>query len=84
MNHRPVCVKCQTEMRPENNGVGLLDMANYSPSQIWAADLYKCPSCRQEIVVGFGVNAISYHTDENFDRTVNHYRNGPGLYINNS
>ena len=83
MNHRPVCVKCRTEMRPETNGVGLLDMAEYGPYKVWDADLYKCPTCSYEIVTGFGVDAISHHIDEDFDHTVNGYRNGPGLYINN-
>ena len=83
MYHRPVCVKCQTEMRPETNGVGLLDMASYGPYKVWDADLYKCPTCSYEIVVGFGTNAISHHTDKDFDRTLDHYRTSSGLYINN-
>jgi len=91
MYHRPICVKCQVEMRPETNGVGLLDMfeeptgsrTKYSPYKLWDADLYKCPTCGHEIVTGFGQNPISEHYQQNFDHTVNSYRNGPGLYINN-
>lgn len=29
--HRPVCPKCHVELRPERNGVGILDMANFGP-----------------------------------------------------
>jgi len=64
MNHRPVCVKCQVELTPEKNGVGLLDMASFGPYKIWEADLWKCPVCNYEIVVGFGRDAIAEHYDE--------------------
>ena len=73
--HRPVCAKCQVEMRPERNGVGLLDMADYGPVQIWDADLWQCPKCGYEIVAGFGQRPISYHyKGEEFNRFVNGYR----------
>lgn len=61
MNHRPVCVKCQIEMRPEKNGVGVLDMADFGPYALWEADLWKCPSCSYEILTGFGQEPWAYH-----------------------
>jgi len=67
MYHRPVCVKCKTEFEPERNGIGLLDMADYSPYKIWEADLYKCPKCGIEIVVGFGQQAIFAHYQDGFE-----------------
>jgi len=70
MYHRPVCVKCGVEMRPERNGVGILDMADYGPYQIWDADKYKCPECGYEIVVGFGCNAIAEHYQGHFSMAV--------------
>jgi len=81
MFHRPVCAKCECEMRPERNGVGLLDMFNPSdkpdlqPYQLWDADLYKCPKCGCEIVTGFGCNAIAQHWEENdqLARTITGY-----------
>ena len=82
MYHRPVCVKCQTEMRPETNGIGLLDMATFGPYKVWDADLYKCPSCGQEIVTGFGEGAVSHHIDEDFNQILEGYRSRTGLYIN--
>jgi len=74
MNHRPVCVKCQVEMTPEKNGVGLLDMASFGPYQLWDADLWKCPACDYEIVVGFGANAIAEHYEENFQTPIDYYQ----------
>ena len=70
MNHEPVCATCQCEFRPEHNSVGLLDMYNPSntnepqPYQIWEADLWKCPKCGVEIVVGFGSDAILRHHEK--------------------
>ena len=74
MNHRPVCVKCQVEMRPEKNGVGVLDMADFGSYKIWDADKWKCPKCNHEIVVGFGQRAIAEHYEgECFEHFVNDY-----------
>ena len=78
MYHRPVCVKCECEMRPEQNGVGLLDYFNPSdsdtpqPYRIWDADLWKCPKCGFEIVTGFGQRPIAEHYQQNkaLERTV--------------
>ena len=67
MYHRPVCTKCQLEMRPEKNGVGVLDMADFGPYQLWDADSYKCPNCQFEIVVGFGQVPVAHHHEEGFN-----------------
>jgi len=72
--HRPVCVKCQVDMKPEKNGVGLLDMAEFGPYKVWDADLWKCPECGCEVVVGTGMHAVSHHHDDNFDKICNGYR----------
>lgn len=74
MNHRPVCVKCGVEMRPETNGVGLLDMADFGPCRIWDADKYKCPTCSHEIVVGFAQGPVAHHVQANFNEFVSDYR----------
>ena len=60
MNHKPVCVKCNREMKPERNGVGCLDMTDFSPYAVWDSDLWKCPTCGYEILVGFGKDAIAW------------------------
>lgn len=61
MNHRPVCVKCNRELRPETNGVGCLDMTGLGPYAVWDSDKWKCPVCGYEILVGFGQNPLAYH-----------------------
>ena len=71
MNHRPVCATCQMEMKPELNGVGVLDMADFGPYALWEADLWKCPSCGLEILVGFGRLPIVHHYDASFSALLN-------------
>jgi hypothetical protein len=74
MSHRPVCVKCQVELRPEKNEVGCLDFASFGPYQLWDSDLWKCPKCGHEILTGFGQNPISIHHEENFTITVERWK----------
>jgi len=74
MNHRPVCVECRVEMRPETNGIGVLDMANFGPYKIWHADKWKCPKCGYEIVMGFGSMAVAEHYEDSFEGLVDAFR----------
>lgn len=90
--HRPVCKKCNCEMRPETNGVGVLDMVNQSnheryreaqPYELWDADLWKCPKCGVEIVGGFGSGPISSHYEDGFAQTIYSYERQGLIIINN-
>lgn len=49
---RPVCVKCEREMRCEKNGIRV--GGKEVPTWVRYGDKFKCPSCGFEIVVGFG------------------------------
>jgi len=72
--HRPVCAKCSCELRPEKNGVGVLDMAEFGPYELYDADLWRCPKCGMEVVGGFGYNSISRHSDPDFQNMIEHYK----------
>lgn len=66
----PVCVKCQLEMRPKLNGVGLLELATPNrPYQIWSSDLFKCPRCNYEILIGYA-EVPTHHSDERFMKQI--------------
>jgi hypothetical protein len=80
--HRPVCKKCNCELRPETNGVGVLDMANFGPAELYDADLWKCPKCGIEVVGGFGHGPIASHFEPDFQRTITGYES-KGLLIRN-
>jgi hypothetical protein len=65
MSHRPVCVKCETDMRPKKNGVYVLDHAKViGPYKLWSADLWVCPACEAEVVVGFGNSPMEHYQEE--------------------
>ncbi len=51
----PICVKCQLEMRCAQNDRIVNDVrAGDFPSTYWRGDLFRCPQCNTEVVVGFG------------------------------
>ena len=49
-----VCVSCETELRPQDNGTIVIETASFGPYKVWNADTWKCPYCGIEIVAGFG------------------------------
>lgn len=81
--HRPVCTKCNCELHPEKNGVGILDMAKFGPYELYDADLWKCPKCGLEVVGGFAYNPISAHHEDNFQSEIKRYEEH-GLLIRNT
>ena len=87
--HRPVCKKCNCEMRPETNGVGCLDMFCPSdhetpqPYELWDADLWKCPKCGVEIIGGFALDPIAIHYEQSFETTIKHYESRGLIIVNN-
>lgn len=58
-----VCVKCEREFKPEENGVIVAEMfqRNTKIYKLWSADLWKCPVCGIEIVVGFSQYPYAEH-----------------------
>jgi len=55
-----VCVKCQVELKPEHNGVKVVELfqRNEAIYKIWDADKWRCPKCGIEIVAGFGAQPL--------------------------
>ena len=80
--HRPVCPKCNRELHPETNGVGVLDKNDNGDYALWDADLWKCPKCGMEVVGGFAYGPISAHYEDDFQRQIERYRS-KGLLIEN-
>ena len=69
MTHEPVCARCEIEMRPKENDVRVIDWFSEPPKpyQIWCADLWICPKCGVELVIGFGNRAFAEHYEEGFE-----------------
>ncbi|KKK89938.1 hypothetical protein LCGC14_2728070 [marine sediment metagenome] len=73
--HRPVCPKCNRELHPETNGVGVLDLGgDGKPYELYDADLWKCPGCGIEVVGGFGQGPISVHYLADFEAQIKYYQ----------
>ena len=81
--HRPVCKRCNCEMRPETNGVGVLDIVQGRPYELWSADLWRCPGCGVEIVGGYGNVPIAAHYESDFTVVLQSYESR-GLIIRNN
>jgi len=61
-----VCTTCHCELRPETNGIIVIETASFGPYKVWNADVWKCPGCGIEIVAGFGevpIRADHYSPD---------------------
>jgi hypothetical protein len=89
--HRPVCVKCHCEMRPETNGVGVLDLATiekegwepqFMDYELFDSDVWKCPKCGIEVAGGFGYNSLSAYFQEGFKEMVAKYEKDGKLIRN--
>ena len=62
------CVPCKTYLRPRKNDIYVLTtMSDGKPYQIWNADLWECPDCGQQVILGYGMHAISEHYMDGFD-----------------
>ena len=80
--HYPVCIKCKCELHPETNGVGVLDMADFGPCELYDADLWKCPSCDLEVIGGFGSGPVAAHYLTGFQQHIDFYES-KGLLVRN-
>ncbi len=81
---KPVCVPCQRFYRPKHNGYAFLEgmpshngakpgkaePESWSPYKLWMGDLWACPDCGSEIVVGTGLNPIAEHYQITFANEV--------------
>ena len=59
---KAICVKCKIEYKPFKNGVYVAEMFRGNKIyKIWHSDIWQCPICKNEIVLGFGQNPIAHH-----------------------
>lgn len=93
---KPVCVKCQCFFRPKQNDyavveampiatparIGKMEPEKWKPYKLWNADLWECPCCGTQIVVGFGRTPVAEHFQEGFKERMASY--GAKLQINDT
>jgi len=63
------CVPCQTYLRPRKNDITVLeDDGRGHPYRMWSADLWECPDCGHQVILGYGKHAFSFHNEPDFER----------------
>lgn len=69
---RAICAKCGRALRPEQNGITVNAYAAHGPYYQIDADLYACPECKVEIIVGFADQPFHFAHDGPFSQYPNH------------
>jgi len=75
---KPVCVPCERFMRAKKNGFYFTEgmggdgrrgkhSTEWIPYKIWVGDLWECPDCKAQIVVGVGMNRLAEHYEPDFN-----------------
>lgn len=90
---KPACPKCLCFFKPKKNGFawiegmpldgaqrGLREPENWCPYKLWQSDLWECPDCQAQIIVGHGANPVSEHYKDNFKEQISAF--GATLQIN--
>lgn len=92
---KPICVPCERFYRPKKNGFsfiegmpesvseakpGKAEPEKWAPYKLWMGDLWACPDCGSEIVVGCGRAPLGEHYQPDFADRVQSY--APALKVN--
>lgn len=82
---KPVCPACQCFYRPKTNGFAFIEgMPNgdkpdirgtrspgsWSPYKLWNGDLWECPDCGAQVVLGCALSPVSEHYMPDFTEQV--------------
>jgi len=80
---KPACPKCQCFYRPKTNGFSFIegmplnnaargkrDPDNWKPYKLWNGDLWECPDCGSQVIVGCGYEPVSEHYKPEFTQAV--------------
>jgi hypothetical protein len=87
---KPICRPCHRFFRPKKTGIyflegmpadlcddpkpGLAEPEKWRPYKLWSGDLWMCPSCQTEIIVGTGISPVAEHYEQHFEAVVQSYR----------
>ena len=69
-----VCVNCEIFLKPKKNGVmavTTIGCREDRPYEVYHADLWECPKCGVEIVLGFGMYAEMEYWQQGFEKRYN-------------
>ena len=71
---KPICTPCRRFYRPKKNGIyfveGMPQGDSWVPYKLWMGDLWSCPGCSSEIIVGTGFHPVAVHHEPDFAKLV--------------
>lgn len=87
---RPICVPCARFFRPKKNGYYFIEgmprgsgalPGNLTPElwthyKLWVGDLYECPGCGTQTIVGVPSRPLAEHYQPDFEENVAHFNGG--------
>ena len=66
------CVPCQTYFRPRKNDIRMLETYDDGrPYKVWCADLWECPDCGTQVILGYGQRPIAEQFESDFQVELN-------------
>lgn len=65
---RMVCTPCEQTYRVIDNNIVVVTYAQDEPYQLWFADEWACPTCKNRVVSGFGQGPIWRRGEEGYDK----------------
>lgn len=76
---RPVCLRCRKFLRVKKNGVVIEEGSPraggaWGPYKLWMGDLWRCPECGVEVIMGFGLKPLSEHFRRDYEATREDFR----------
>jgi hypothetical protein len=79
---KSICVPCEVELKPQKNGVYVLELSlrNTTIYRIWQADMWICPICGHETVIGFA-QLPTHRYDKDYQLVLNTLRDGKETII---
>lgn len=80
---KPICVPCQRFYRPKTTGFKFIegmpldgakpgkdDDSKWVPYKLWSGDMWECPGCGSQTIVGTGNAAIAVQHEPEFNNLV--------------
>ena len=62
------CASCKTMLRPRTNEIYVAVESDGQAYQIWCADLWECPDCGTQIILGYGQRPLSENYQDGFEK----------------
>ena len=74
-----MCVTCRKQLECRKNEV-VVEELGIGSRRIWEADLWECPKCGTEIIVGFGLEPIMEHFQKDYRKILTKERKRVKVY----